>query len=109
MTSFDTAVPDRRLDGSALAGPLLELFTVDLSGAMATCVHCDGTAPLGEHQLYADAPALVLRCRDCTGVLLRYSADSHGTSTGTGTGTLRADLSGLRLLVAPVPAPGASR
>ena len=107
MTSFDPPTQDRRLDGNALAGPLLELFTVDLSGAMATCVHCDGTAPLGEHQLYADAPALVLRCRDCTGVLLRYSADSHGT--GTGTGTLRADLSGLRLLVAPVPAPGASR
>ena len=98
MTSTDT--PDRRLDGSALAGPLLELFSVDLTGAMATCAHCEGTAPLGEQQLYADAPALVLRCRDCTGVLLRYSADS---------GTVRADFSGLRLLVAQVPAAGASR
>ena len=103
MTSIDT--PDRRLDGNALAGPLLELFTIDLSAAMATCVHCDGTAPLGEQQLYADAPALVLRCRDCTGVLLRYSADSHST----GIATVRADLSGLRLLVAHVPAAGASR
>ncbi len=103
MTSFDPSVADRRLDGNALAGPLLELFTVDLSGAMATCAHCDSTAPLGEQQLYADAPALVLRCRDCTGVLLRYSADSHGS------GSLRADLSGLRLLVARVPAAGASR
>jgi hypothetical protein len=105
MTTTDTPAPDRRLDGNALAGPLLELFTVDLSGAMATCVHCDITAPLGEQQLYADAPALVLRCRDCTGVLLRYSADSHGT----GSGTVRADLSGLRLLVAHLPAAGASR
>ena len=101
MTTIDT--PDRRLDGSALAGPLLELFAVDLTGAMATCAHCEGSAPLGEHQLYADAPAMVLRCRDCTGVLLRYSADSHGS------GTVRADLSGLRLLVAPLPAAGAPR
>jgi hypothetical protein len=103
MTSFDTPVPDRRLDGNALAGPLLELFTVDLSAAMATCLHCDGTAPLAEHQVYADAPALVLRCRDCAGVLLRYSADRHGS------GMVHADFSGLRLLVAPVPAAGASR
>jgi hypothetical protein len=103
MTTTDT--PDRRLDGNALAGPLLELFSVDLSGAMVTCVHCDGTAPLGEQQLYTNAPALVLRCRDCTGVLLRYSADSYGT----GSGTVRADLSGLRLLVAQVPVAGASR
>ena len=36
MTSFDTSDPDRRLDGNALAGPLLDLFTVDLSGAVAT-------------------------------------------------------------------------
>ena len=92
MTTPPTA--DRRLDGNALAGPLLELFTVDLSGATATCAHCDSTGPLGEQPLYADAPALVLRCRDCTGVLLRYGAfDGH----------LRIDLSGLSLVVAPVP------
>ena len=103
MTSID--MPDRRLDGNALAGPLLELFAVDLSGAMATCAHCDGTAPLGEQALYADAPALVLRCRGCAGVLLRFSADDHGSASGT----VRADFSGLRLLVTPVPAAGASR
>ena len=103
MTSSDRSVPDRRLDGNALAGPLLELFAVDLSGAMATCAHCDGIAPLGEHQLYADAPALVLRCRSCTGVLLRYRADSHSG------GTVRADLTGLRLLVASVPTTGGPR
>ena len=87
-------VPDRRLDGNALAGPLLELFAVDLSGATGTCSHCDSAGPLGEQPLYADAPALVLRCRDCSGVLLRY---------GTGGDALRIDLSGLRLLVVPAP------
>jgi hypothetical protein len=105
MTTTDTPPPDRRLDGNALAGPLLELFSVDLSGAVVTCAHCDGTAPLGEQPLYADAPALVLRCRDCAGVLLRYSAGWHGS----GSGTVRADLSGLRLLTAAAPAAGAAR
>ena len=96
MTS--PTVPDRRLDGNALAGPLLELFAVDLSGATGTCSHCGSAGPLGEQQLYADAPALVLRCRDCAGLLLRY---------GAGDGRLRIDLSGLQLLVVPVPEPAA--
>ena len=105
MTTTDTPAQDRRLDGNALAGPLLELFTVDLSGAMVTCAHCDGRAPLAEQPLYADAPALVLRCRDCTGVLMRYSAGGQGS----GSGTVRADLSGVRLLTASAPAAGAAR
>ena len=96
MTTSPPASPsaDRRLDGNALAGPLLELFTVDLTAATGTCAHCDGTGPLGEQPLYADAPALVLRCRDCADVLLRYGASG---------GQLRIDLSGLRLLVCPAP------
>lgn len=94
MTTPATSAADRRLDGNALAGPLLELFAVDLSGAVATCGSCDSTAPMGEHHLYADAPALVLRCRDCTGVLLRVLADDEH---------VRADLSGLRLLVVATP------
>ena len=93
MTTPETTA-DRRLDGNALAGPLAELFAVDLSGAVGTCGSCDGTGPMGEQHLYADAPALVLRCRDCTGVLLRVQSDGDH---------LRADLSGLRLLVVPTP------
>ncbi len=104
MTSADTFPPDRRLDGNALAGPLLQLFAVDLSAAVGTCAHCDVAAPLAEQQLYADAPALVLRCRGCSGVLLRYSSDSPGADVAM----IRADFSGLRLLVAAVPT-GVSR
>lgn len=80
----------RRLDGNAAAGPLSELFTVDLVAAISTCGHCGRDAPLGEHALYSDAPALVLRCPSCTGVVLRYA--------GAG-GRVRLDLSGARLLV----------
>lgn len=80
----------RTLDGNAMAGPLLELFAVDLVAAHCTCGSCGSTAPLAASSLYADSPALVVRCRSCAGVLLRYS------SAG---GRVRLDLSGARLLV----------
>lgn len=86
---------DRRLDGNAAAGPLAELFTVDLTAAVATCAGCGGSAPLAAHVLYADAPALVVRCPSCTGVVLRFAA---------GGGTLRLDLTGARLVTVTLPA-----
>lgn len=81
--------PDRRLDGNAAAGPLAELFTVDLAAALARWVHCGKTAALAEHWLYADAPALVVRCPGRCGVVLRFA------TTGT---EIRLDLTGARLL-----------
>jgi hypothetical protein len=81
---------ERRLDGNAVTGALAELFAVDLVPAECTCAHCGQTGPLAQNDLYADSPALVLRCVGCTGVLLRYS------SAG---GMIRLDLSGTRLLV----------
>ena len=89
MTDHDDA-PSRRLDGNAAGGPLAELFTVDLTVALATCAGCGRRAPLAEHDLYADAPALVLRCPSCTAVVLRYAASRDG---------LRLDLTGARLLI----------
>lgn len=85
---------DRELDGNAAAGPLRELFGVDLATARLTCGHCSGTVALAEHRLYADAPALVLRCPGCTGVVLRFAV---------GDGRVRLDLTGTRLLVLDVP------
>lgn len=84
---------DRRLDANAAAGPLTELFTVDLTVAMATCAGCGNTAPLAAHPLYADAPALVVRCPNCTGVVLRYASSD---------GRLRLDLTGARLLTVTI-------
>jgi hypothetical protein len=85
---------ERRLDGNALTGALAELFAVDLVPADCTCAHCGRTGPLAQYDLYADSPALVLRCIGCSGVVLRYS------SAG---GRIRLDLSGARLLVVPLP------
>ena len=77
------------LDGNALAGPLAELFAIDLATAVLTCAHCGAAGPLAAHPLYPTGPAFVLRCRDCTEVVLRYADDAGG---------IRLDMSGVRLL-----------
>ena len=80
---------DRMLDGNAAAGPLAELFAIELTAIVMTCASCGSAAPMGAHMLYADAPALVLRCPSCGAVVLRYS---------TARDRLRLDLSGVALL-----------
>jgi hypothetical protein len=98
----DTAdTPDltaaRRLDGNAAAGALADLFAVELTEARSRCASCGSVSMLGAHHLYADAPALVLRCPSCTGVVLRFAAQR---------GRLLLDLRGTQLLVVPVPVTG---
>lgn len=93
MSDIDDGT-SRRLDGNAAAGPLAELFTVDLAVAMATCAGCGNRAALAAHLLYADSPALVVRCPACSGVVLRYAG---------GEGRLRLEMTGIRLLTATVP------
>ena len=98
MTDTDDAfdlVAARRLDGNAAAGPLADLFAVDLTEARSHCAACGTTTMLGAHHLYADAPALVLRCPSCTEVVLRFAAQQ---------GRLLLDLRGSQLLIVPVPA-----
>jgi hypothetical protein len=80
------------LDGNALAGPLRELFAVELTAAVGTCAGCGRTGPLAEDPLYADAPGLVLRCRGCEAVLLRLV---------TGPGRSWLELRGLAVLEVP--------
>jgi len=98
MTDTDDSrldlVAARRLDGNAAAGPLADLFAVDVTEARSHCAACGTTTMLGAHHLYADAPALVLRCPSCTEVVLRFAAQE---------GRLLLDLRGCRLLVVPVP------
>jgi Family of unknown function (DUF6510) len=59
------------LDGNAAAGPLREVFAVDLTAARGQCVGCGSVAPMAEARLFANAPGLVLRCAGCDTVLLR--------------------------------------
>jgi ribosomal protein S27AE len=84
----------RRLDGNAAGGVLADLFAVDVTAARSRCASCGTTSMLGAHHLYADAPALVLRCPTCTEVVLRVA--SHE-------GRVLLDLRGAQLLTVPVP------
>ncbi len=79
----------RRLDGNVAGGVLGEVLAVEPTTAVSTCAHCGNPALLGEHLVYADAPALVLRCPGCLQVVLRCASDEAG---------VRLEMTGVRLL-----------
>lgn len=58
-------------DGNALAGPLAEIFAVDVTTAVSTCSSCRAAGPLAELHVYGHAPGLVARCPHCGQVMLR--------------------------------------
>jgi hypothetical protein len=63
--------PIPHLDGNAAAGPLWELFRIDIIAAIGRCKHCGAVRAFGEATVYTDAPGIVVRCKSCDGVLLR--------------------------------------
>lgn len=63
--------PIQYVDGNAAAGALSELFRVDIIAALGRCRHCGSVRAFGEAMAFTDAPGIVVRCRDCQGVLLR--------------------------------------
>jgi hypothetical protein len=58
-------------DGNALAGPLGELFGVDVTSATGRCASCGRTDVVAELRVYRHAPGLVARCPGCDEVILR--------------------------------------
>ncbi|GAA4599513.1 DUF6510 family protein [Planotetraspora phitsanulokensis] len=62
---------DSYQDGNALAGPLREIFAVDVTAAGGQCVHCGLTGPVASLRVYGHAPGLVARCPGCDEVVLR--------------------------------------
>jgi hypothetical protein len=75
------------LDGNAAAGPLSEIFTVDVTAASGRCASCGRTAALATARLYPNSHGLLLRCPGCTEILLRLvdtgrsvRLDLHGMS-----------------------------
>jgi Family of unknown function (DUF6510) len=58
-------------DGNVLAGPLAELFAVDLTAAIAQCTECGATGPTAALRVYPHAPGMVARCPQCDHVVLR--------------------------------------
>ncbi len=66
------------LDGNMLAGPLSEIFAVDVTTAVGRCVSCGQSNPLAALHVYADAPGLVARCPGCLHVVLRMVREPSG-------------------------------
>ena len=73
------------LDGNALAGLLGEVVQVEATSMMVSCGSCGAEAAVAEAAVYVHCPGVVVRCRGCTAVLMRFArvrgrlvADLHG-------------------------------
>jgi hypothetical protein len=64
-------------DGNALAGPLSEVFAVEVTTAIARCDGCGRSSPVATLAVYGPDPGMVARCPGCSDVLLRvvHTAD----------------------------------
>jgi NAD-dependent SIR2 family protein deacetylase len=68
------------IDGNALAGPLGEIFAVDLTVATSQCVSCGQVDPVAALHVYAKAPGMVARCPGCGEVVMRLVRTPTGAS-----------------------------
>lgn len=57
------------LDGNVAAGPLAEVFGIDITASAAQCADCGQTNQLSVAVVYASPMGMVIRCRNCTAVL----------------------------------------
>jgi hypothetical protein len=58
-------------DGNALAGPLSEIFAVDVTAAHGRCSGCGRDDQVAELRVYDHAPGMVARCPGCDAVVIR--------------------------------------
>lgn len=86
---------DDHLDGNMLAGPLGEVFAVDLTAATSRCASCGRTGPVAALRVYANAPGVVARCPGCSQVMLRLVRSPADAWL---------DLHGMTFLRIPLPA-----
>jgi ssDNA-binding replication factor A large subunit len=64
---------DMRLDGNGVAGLLQEVFAMEATAALVSCAHCGSVGAVGSAEVYAHAPGVVLRCPECTEVVMRFA------------------------------------
>ena len=58
------------LDGNAAAGLLQQIFGREMTAATPACASCGAVASIGESRLYTGGPGTVIRCRNCSAVLV---------------------------------------
>ena len=81
-------------DGNTLAGPLSEVFAVELTTAAGRCRSCGTTSQVATIRVYGPEPGFVGRCPHCEDVLLRLVRTPDA---------LWLDLSGVSALRIPMP------
>lgn len=79
-------------DGNVLAGPLSELFCVDMTVAVGSCVGCGDESVLAAAMVDESGADIVVRCRNCDDVLM---------TVVRATGDLRVELRGFAMLRVP--------
>jgi hypothetical protein len=65
-------------DGNVLAGPLAEVFAVDITAAMTTCAGCGTQRRVAQLRVYFSGPGTIARCPSCDAAVLRYARTSNG-------------------------------
>ena len=83
---------EMRLDGNAAGGILRDVFTHEMTAALATCAGCETMGPVGALLEYGHGMGIVLRCPTCDTAVLRIVRTPA---------VLRLDLSGILLLTIP--------
>jgi Family of unknown function (DUF6510) len=81
-------------DGNTLAGPLSEVFAVELTTAAGRCKTCGTTSQMAMLRVYGPDPGFVGRCPNCEDVLLRLVRTPQA---------LWLDISGVSALRIPMP------
>jgi hypothetical protein len=59
----------QHVDGNAIAGPLADFFSFDVTTATARCNGCGTVAELARAMVYTSAAGAVVRCSSCDNVL----------------------------------------
>jgi ribosomal protein S27E len=77
------------LDGNVAAGPLSDIFALEITSARVTCATCGNTGPLGGALVYGETMGTIVRCLVCEEVLLRLAETPRG---------VRLDMRGIRVL-----------
>jgi endogenous inhibitor of DNA gyrase (YacG/DUF329 family) len=83
---------DVHLDGNAAAGQLAEVFSTEMTTAIATCATCGTAGALGTTRAYVGGPGTVLRCATCGAVVVRLARSPR---------CLMIDMAGVRRLELP--------
>jgi hypothetical protein len=69
---------ERRLDGNAAAGVLAEIFTFEITTALAACARCGAAGQIGSQMAYMSEIGTVVRCAACDNALIRVVRQEDG-------------------------------